>query len=420
MFERSVLPSGIRVITEPMPAARSVSIGAWVGVGSRDEVPRTAGATHFLEHLLFKATSTRSALEIAQAFDAVGGDLNAFTTKELTCFHARTLPEDLEMSVEVLGDMLQHSLLAPGDVEAERSVVIEEIAMHEDTPDDIIFDVFHEALWPADPIGRRVQGTGASVAAMAREAIADFYHQRYAPSNIVISAAGALEHRVLVDLVSRVFTGEGTPRVLGTHPAPVPASGSLVVREREIEQAHLVYGAPGIARTDERRWALGVLNAALGGGMSSRLFQEIRERRGLAYTVASGHEAFSDTGVFTVYAGCSTANIEEVLDITRAEIDRVVTDAITEAEMIRSIGMLRGSLMLGLDEPGALMSHLGKSELSPGDVLTPEEMIARIEGVTMDDVRAVARDVLGVKGWSLSVISPGLNVDVSRFVGAAA
>lgn len=420
MFERSVLSSGIRVVTESMPGARSVAVGAWVGVGSRDESTDVCGATHFLEHLLFKGTASRTALGIAEAFDAVGGDLNAFTTKEATCFHARVLPVDLSMAVDVVADMLQNSLLAPADVEAERSVVIEEIAMHEDTPDDIVFDVFHEALWADDSLGRRVQGTTGSIQAMSLDALAGFYHTRYVPQNIVVSAAGALSHEQVVELVDRAFTPRRVEAASRAHDVPQPASGALVQRKRDIEQTHMVYGAPGIPRADDRRWALGVLNAAFGGGMSSRLFQEIRERRGLAYTIASGHEGFSDTGVFSIYAGCSSENVREVLTIARAELDAVIAEGITDAELERSIGQLRGSMMLGLDEPSALMSHLGKSELAPGEVLTPEEMIRRIEAVTQDDVREVARDVLGAPGWSLVVLGPSVDADVSGFVGAAA
>ncbi len=420
MFERSVTPSGIRVVTAPMPDARSVALGAWIGVGSRDEAPDVRGATHFLEHLLFKATKTRSALDIAEAFDAVGGDLNAFTTKELTCFHARTLPEDLSMATDVLSDMLQHSLLASDDVEAERSVVIEEIAMHEDTPDDIIFDLFHEAMWASDPLGRRVQGTTESIEVMNTEALRRFYRTRYEPGNIVISAAGATTHDAVLELVERSFQGVGTPHPLRTPLPPTAAHDALVLRQRDIEQAHVVYGAPGIPRGDDRRWALGVLNAALGGGMSSRLFQEVRERRGLAYTIASGHEAFTDTGLFTIYTGCSTANVGEVLSIARGELDAIIANGITDQELKRSIGQLRGSLMLGLDDPGALMSHIGKSELCAAEILTPEDMIAKIAAVTHDDVREVARAVLGAPGWSLVVLGPSIDADVSSFVGAAA
>ncbi|TMK84624.1 MAG: insulinase family protein, partial [Actinobacteria bacterium] len=314
-YDRTVLPSGVRVVSERLEGARSVSIGAWVGTGSRDESADLNGATHFLEHLLFKGTPSRSALEIAQSFDAIGGDINAFTTREFTCFHARTLGEDLPLALGTIGDLVQNASLAPDDVEAERSVVLEEIAMHEDTPDDIVFDVFHETIWPDHPLGRRVQGLPGTVEQMSREAIAGFFHRYYTGDNIVVAASGEVDHAQVVDLVDAAFRARATPRSIRAPGAPPPVAGSLVVHERDIEQAHLVYGTQGIARSDGRRWALGLLNVILGGGMSSRLFQEIREKRGLAYAISSGHLGYSETGVFNIYAGCSTENVGEVLSI---------------------------------------------------------------------------------------------------------
>jgi len=419
-FDRTVLPSGVRVVSERLLGQRSVSIGAWVGTGSRDESKELNGATHFLEHLLFKGTPSRSALEIAQSFDAVGGDINAFTTRELTCFHARTLGQDIRLAMGTIADLVQHATLAPDDVEAERSVVLEEISMHEDTPDDIVFDVFHETIWPDHPLGRRVQGVPETVAAMSRDAIAGFFHEYYAPDNIVVAASGDIEHGELIDLVERAFESKGRPRPARTAGAPPMVEGTLVVHERDIEQAHLVYGTQGIPRGDDRRWALGLLNVAVGGGMSSRLFQEIREKRGLAYAISSGHLGYAETGAFDIYAGCSTENVGEVLSIIREQLGAVTTSGITEDELARAIGHVRGSLVLSMEEPGASMSHLGKSELLMGEILTVEDMIARVESVTLDDVRAVAETVLTSAPWSLVVLGPALATDVSRFVGAAA
>jgi len=419
-FERTVLPSGVRVVSERLDGARSVSVGAWVGTGSRDESAELNGATHFLEHLLFKGTPTRSALEIAQSFDAIGGDINAFTTRELTCFHARTLDEDLALAVETIADLVQNASLAPDDVEAERSVVLEEIAMHDDTPDDIVFDVFHETIWPDHALGRRVQGLPATVEQMSRDAIAGFFHRYYTGDNIVVAASGAVEHAHIVDLVDRQFAARATPRPMRAPGAAPSAAGTLLVHERDIEQAHLVYGTQGIARGDNRRWALGLLNVILGGGMSSRLFQEIREKRGLAYAVSSGHIGYSETGMFNIYAGCSTENVGEVLSIIREQLGAITTSGITEEELARAAGHVRGSLVLSMEEPGAQMSHLGKSELCLGEILTTEEMIARVDAVTLHDVKEVAGAVLGSSPWSLVVLGPALGVDVSGFVGAAA
>jgi predicted Zn-dependent peptidase len=419
-FDRTVLPSGVRVVTEQMSGQRSVSVGAWVGVGSRDEPAELAGATHFLEHLLFKGTPSRSALEIAQAFDAVGGDINAFTTREFTCFHARTLGSDLDLALGTIADLVQHATLDRDEVESERSVVLEEIAMHEDTPDDIVFDVFHETVWPAHPLGRRVQGFPATVAAMPRDSIASFFHDRYRAENIVIAASGEVEHARVVDLVAGAFGDGGAPTAPRAAGEPPLVTGTLGVHERDIEQAHLVYGTAGIARTDERRWALGLFNVALGGGMSSRLFQEIREKRGLAYAVSSGHQGYAETGIFSIYAGCSTDNVHQVMSIMRDEIGRILDDGPTEEELARAIGHIRGTLVLSMEEPGALMSHLGKSELCYGRILTVEEMIAKVEAVTLDEVRETARAVLASAPWSLVILGPSLDADVSAFVGAAA
>jgi predicted Zn-dependent peptidase len=419
-FDRTVLPSGVRVVTERLPGQRSVSIGAWVGTGSRDEPVELNGATHFLEHLLFKGTPTRTALEIAQSFDAIGGDINAFTAREFTCFHARTLGDDLVLAMDTIADLVQNASLAPDDVESERSVVLEEIAMHEDTPDDIVFDVFHETIWPTHALGRRVQGIPDAVAAMSREAIAGFFQRYYTPDNIVIAGSGDVDHDQVVDLVVNAFGENATPRPMRTPGIPPSVAGSLVIQKRDIEQAHLVYGTSGIARADERRWALSVLNVILGGGMSSRLFQEIREKRGLAYAVSSGHQGYAETGVFSIYAGCSTENVGEVLSIVREQLDEITASGITAEELARAVGHVRGSVVLSMEEPGASMSHLGKSELCLGEILTVEDVIARVESVTLDEVRETAASVLTGAPWSLVVLGPALATDVSRFVGAAA
>lgn len=421
-FRRSILPSGIRVVTEARPGLRSVEVGAWLGTGSRDEPAGMAGVTHFLEHLVFKGTRRRSAFEIARAFDAVGGDLNGFTTHEFTCLHARTMDDDVALAVDVISDMLRDALLAPDDVESERNVVLEEIAMHEDSPEDLVFDLFHETLWAPHPLGRRVQGDPATVRAMSRDAVEAWYRGTWSPDRLVVAAAGAVEHERVVDLVVRAF--EGAP------PAPAaplrpddgvpPVRGALCVRERDIEQAHVVYGTEGIPRRDPRRWALGVLNAVLGGGMSSRLFQEIRERRGLAYSISSGHQGYAETGVFSIYAGVSPERARDVLGIVREEVDTVVREGISPEELRRAVGQIRGSMLVSLDENGPLMVQLGRSELMEGEVLTAEEMIRRVEAVTLDDVRAVASDVLAGRAWALAILGPAGESDLSEFAGEAA
>ncbi len=421
LVRRTVLPGGLRVITEAMPGVRSVAFGLWVGVGSRDETPRLSGASHYLEHLLFKGTRRRDALEISAALDAVGGELNAFTAKEYTCFYARVLDDDLPLALDVVCDMVTSSLLTSGDVEAERGVILEEIAMHDDEPADAVHEAFSLTVHGNTALGRPVIGTVDTIGDMDRRSIAGYYKRRYRAGNFVIAAAGNVDHAALVRLVKRAFTGAGA---LGGDDTPVPPrlggrppsfrSGVSVLR-RPTEQANVVLGGEGIARTDERRFALGVLNGALGGGMSSRLFQEVREKRGLAYSVYSFAANYADTGVVGVYAGCQPQKVDDVLSICREQLAGVAERGITDDELIRGKGQLRGALVLGLEDTGSRMSRLGKSELLYGELLGVDEVLRCIDAVTPDDVRAIAADVLGGP-LALSVIGPFDDHDFSAAV----
>jgi predicted Zn-dependent peptidase len=413
VVRRTVLPGGLRVITEAMPTVRSVSFGVWVGVGSRDETPALAGSSHYLEHVLFKGTKRRDALEISAALDAVGGEMNAFTSKEYTCFYARVLDNDLPLAVDVISDMMTSSVVRSADVDSERGVILEEISMHEDDPGDVVHDAFAAALFGDTPLGRPILGTVESINALQRSAIHGYYRRRYRPENMVIAAAGNLDHAKVVRLVAKAF-GEmlnddtqidrlpSPPRVGGR--PPVSRSGVSVV-QRPTEQAHLVLGVPAFSRVDERRFALGVLNGALGGGMSSRLFQEVREKRGLAYSVYSYASHHAETGMFGVYAGCQPAKAAEVLDICRVQLDLVARGGITAEELSRGKGQLAGALVLGLEDTGSRMSRLGKAELVYGELLTVDELLARIDAVTLDQVRDVAATVLSAE-QTLAVIGP--------------
>jgi predicted Zn-dependent peptidase len=410
-YQRTDLDCGVRVLTERMPGVRAASVGAWVGVGSRDEAPEVAGATHFLEHLLFKGTPTRSAAKIAELFDEVGGDVNAFTTKEFTCFYARVLDDDVDMAVDVVIDMLQNSVLAPDEVEAERKVVLEEIGMHEDAPDDVIHDLFHEALWGDHPLGRRIQGYIETVAGMERDAIADFWRSHYTPGNMVVAAAGAVDHAAVVDAVSRAYAGAPAEKFHAARSSDggPPARSNVTVSGRKLEQSHLVYGTLGLPRNSPDRWALGVLNIALGAGMSSRLFQEIREKRGLAYSVYSMHSGFADTGIMSIYAATAPKQVHDVLGLIREQVDGVIDHGLTDEELARAKGHLKGSLVLGLEESGGRMSRLGKGELCHGEILEPDEIISRIESVTPDDVRGIGKRILGDGVWALAVLGANEN-----------
>jgi predicted Zn-dependent peptidase len=400
------------VVTETLPTVRSATFGIWAHVGSRDETPALNGATHYLEHLLFKGTARRTALDISAAVDAVGGEMNAFTAKEYTCYYARVLDTDLPLAIDVVCDMLTGSLIEPRDVDAERGVILEEIAMTEDDPGDVVHDLFAYTMFGDTPLGRPVLGTAGTVGSLTPDRIARFYRKHYDPTHLVVAAAGNIDHATVVRQVRAAFGRAGALErqdALPTAPRAgartIRTAGRVEVRDRRTEQAHVVLGMPGLSRTDDRRWALGVLNTALGGGMSSRLFQEIREKRGLAYSVYSYTSEFADCGLLGVYAGCRPGQVQDVLKICRDELDQVAEHGLSDEELHRAIGQLSGSTVLGLEDTGALMNRIGKSELCWGDQMSVDDLLTRIAAVTPEDVRAVARDVLGRRP-SLSVIGP--------------
>ena len=410
---RTVLPGGLRVVTETLPTVRSAAFGIWVGVGSRDETPVLNGATHYLEHLLFKGTERRSALDISSALDAVGGEMNAFTAKEYTCYYARVLDNDLPLAIDVVSDMLTGSLIREEDILTERDVVLEEIAMTEDDPSDVVHDLFAQVMFGSSPLGRPVLGTVDTINALTRDQVAGFYRRRYRPEHLVVSAAGNVDHAKVVRQVEKAFTAAGALKRTDAVPADprggvraLRTAGRVEILDRPTEQAHLVLGLPGLARNDERRWALGVLNSALGGGMSSRLFQEVREKRGLAYSVYSYASSYADTGLFGIYAGCQPKRVEEVLKICQEELQRVAEQGITEEELSRAIGQISGSTVLGMEDTGSLMSRIGKAELCYGTHLSVDDLLTKISAVTLDDVREVASSVLGAHRPSLAVIGP--------------
>jgi predicted Zn-dependent peptidase len=414
---RTVLPGGLRVITEGLPTVRSAAFGIWAGVGSADEDVAHAGATHYLEHLLFKGTPRRSALDISATMDAVGGELNAFTAKEYTCYYARVLDADLPLAIDVLADMVTSSLIAPKDVDAERGVILEEIAMNEDDPTDTVHEAFAAQLFGDTPLGRPVLGTVDSINGITRAQIAEHYEARYRPENLVVAAAGGLDHDEVVALTRSAFgpaladdAAPVPPRLSGDGLFPGQAGTGVRLVSRGIEQANLVLGCPGLSRTDDRRFALGVLNAALGGGMSSRLFQEVREKRGLAYSVYSFSGQHAGSGMWGVYAGCLPAKADDVLSICRDEIAKLVSGGLTDDELSRGKGQLRGSIVLGLEDPSSRMSRLGKSELVYPALEPVESILASIDAVTHDEVRAVAAAILA-QPKALAVVGPFEDAD---------
>ncbi len=409
---RTVLPGGLRVVTEAMPGARSATLGLWTTVGSRDETSSLAGATHFLEHLLFKGTERRTALDISAALDGVGGEMNAFTGKEFTCYHARVLDVDVPLTVDVICDMVTSSLIDSREVDNERSVILEEIAMHDDDPDDVVHDAFVSALYGDGSLGRPITGTAESVNALTRRQVAGYYQRRYTADNLVFAAAGNVDHAGVVRLVRKAF---GVADALGEperHPARVrssarPARTHAATRliERPTELASFALGVPSLARNDPRRFALGVLNSAIGGGTSSRLFQEIREIRGLAYSIYSFTSQHVDGGYLAVTAGCMPDNLVDVLDICRDELAKVAAGGITVEELRRGKGQLRGSLVMGLEDSGARMTRIGKAEVVPGDLMSIDASLACIDAVTLDGVHHVAQETLTAEP-TLAVVGP--------------
>src|SRR6476469_7144094 len=406
---RTTLPGGLRVVTEYIPSVRSASVGVWVGVGSRDEGSSVAGAAHFLEHLLFKSTPTRSAVEIAQAMDAVGGELNAFTAKEHTCYYAHVLDTDLALAVDLVADVVLRGRCAAEDVEVERDVVLEEIAMRDDDPEDVLGDVFLSAMFGADPVGRPVIGSMDSISAMTRDQLQSFHLRRYTPERMVVAVAGNVDHDEVVALVREHF---GPRLVSGRKPQrPRTGAGRMTGRptlnlvNRDAEQTHILLGVRTPGRHWEHRWAMSVLNTALGGGLSSRLFQQIRESRGLAYSVYSTVDAFSDSGALSVYAACLPERFGDVTRVTTDVLETVASDGITEAECRIAKGSLSGGLVLGLEDSGSRMNRIGRSELNFGEHRSIDKTLELINEVTLEEVNAVARKLL-TRQYGAAILGP--------------
>jgi predicted Zn-dependent peptidase len=409
---RTVLPGGLRVVSEHVPGVRSAAIGVFVAVGSRDETPALNGASHFLEHLLFKGTDNRSAMDISSALDSVGGEFNAYTAREYTCYHARVLDEDLPMAVDVLGDMMTASTIAPADVEAEREVILDEIAMHDDDPDDVVHNLFAAKAWDGSSLARPIAGSAASIQALSRDQVNRYYRSRYVAPAMTIAVAGNVVHRDVVRLVRkafsrRAFLADETARPLPPRLAQRPRStrSGDTRTSRPFEQVNQVLGMRGMTRSDDRRYALGVLNAAFGGGSSSRLFQEVRERRGLAYSVYSFATSYSDAGMVGVSVGSLPSKSDEVLQVVRAELGRIVESGLTQDELDRGRGQMRGGLVLSLEDTGSRMTRLGEVELFQDRLLSLDEVLARLDAVTLDDVNALAADLFS-RPETLAVVGP--------------
>ena len=391
-IEQTRLANGLRIVTETMPEARSVTLGAWVGVGGRDEPAELSGASHFLEHLLFKGTEDRSAREIAEAIDAVGGEMNAFTSREHTAYYARLPHQHLELGLGLLGDVLTSPALRPVDVDAERQVIVEEILMNLDSPEDRAHTLLAEAVFGGHALGRDVLGDMGTVEALGRDEILGFFERWYRPGTMVLAAAGRLEHADVVAAAEAAF-GSAAGGVVPERSAPGSVEPSVTVVHDDTEQAHLCLGwrSPPVDHPD--RWALAVANQILGGGMASRLFQEVREERGLAYAVYSHPSAYSDAGYVTIYCGTAPKRARETLGVIDEVIEGLLAGGVTDRELEVATGYIEGSLLLGLEDSGGRMGRLGRGMVQQGRATTVDEQVAAIAAVTSEDVHRVLRDV---------------------------
>jgi predicted Zn-dependent peptidase len=391
-YDLTTLPNGIRVITEPMPSLRSIALGCWVDTGTRDELPNEQGASHFLEHLLFKGSETLSARQVSEIFDSIGAESNAFTSKENTCYWTRLLDQDLGTGFDVLSEMIQKPAFRQNEIDAERQVVIEEINMNDDDPDDVAFENFSIATFAGHPLEAPVLGTRDSIRGMSRDDIHGYWHRRYGAGSMVVAAAGSLENEAVVEMVASRFgdwSGDGVDHEFGPN---TPVSKVSITR-RDTEQAHVVIGGMGITRSDERRWAFEVMNHVVGSGMSSRLFREVREERGLAYAVYGFRLAYADAGAWGVYVGTTPTQTDTALNVIRDELSKVVAEGITEEELERAKGSMRGGLALSLEDPNSRMVRLGRDELSGMPHLSVDERLVKLEAVTLDDVQGIATDL---------------------------
>lgn len=416
MFEvrKHVLPNGLTVFTESMPAVRSVSIGIWVRTGSRQETEPENGVTHFLEHMVFKGTKNRTAEEIARSADSIGGHLDAFTAKECTSFSIKVLDEHVDRGFDVLADLIKNPLLMPEHIAKESQVVQEEIKMVEDTPDDLVHEIFTQAYWRGHGLGRPILGTRQTVRSFDRALLTDYFGRHYTPQNIIITAAGHLEHDQIVELAAKQFADLPAGEPPGADSAPVPHPSIRQRRKKNLEQSHICLGTPAYSNVDEKRYALYIMNTVMGGGMSSHLFQNIREQRGLAYAVFSGLSTFRDAGYLSVYAGTATENVREVVKLIVEELHRMKSRLLAEEEIQRAKDYLKGSTLLGLESTMSRMSNLARQEMQLGRYVSMDEIAKRVDAVTAEDVLQVAQELFSAGRIALTVLSPTDGIKIAQ------
>ena len=405
MIKKEILPNGIRIMTESVPHVQSVSIGIWISSGGRDEDDANRGVSHFIEHMLFKGTENRTARQIADEFDSIGGQLNAFTEKEYTCYYGKVLSEHLSIAVDVLSDMLLHSVLDPREISLEKNVVLEEIKRHEDTPEDLVHEVFAEHIWSGHPLAKSILGSEQSVGELGRDDLVEFMRTRYTPDCILISAAGDVVHEQFVEEIASRFGALEGAKIPPTHEIPLFSTAS-VFTEKLTEQVHFCVGTPGFSQLDPERYTMALIDATLGGGMSSRLFQEVREKRGLVYAIGSYAAAYREGGFFTIYGGTSMENLEEVVGLVRAELVNVRDNNITPEELLRAKNQIKGALCLGQESMTNRMMRMARSELYFGRIIPLEELISSILSVTHDDVTHVSERIFMESDYPMAAIGP--------------
>ncbi|MGE0448877.1 MAG: M16 family metallopeptidase [Vicinamibacterales bacterium] len=410
---RDVLDNGLRMLTERMTQVRSVSIGVWLTRGSRHESDARSGIAHFVEHMLFKGTATRSAEDIAQAIDSIGGQLDAFTAKEYASYYIKVLDEHLPLALDVLSDIVLNPAFSPEDIEREKKVVIEEIKMVEDTPDDLVHEIFTQGFWEDHPLGRPILGTRETVESFTSAVLGEHFRDAYAPRNMIVSAVGNLDHERLRDLVAQKFghLARGGDDAQEAPPRVVP---KILIRNKDLEQSHVCLGASSYPQDHVDRYASYVLNTLLGGSMSSRLFQNVREKRGLAYAVFSGLSAYRDAGSFTIYAGCANEAVGEVVDLVVEELRGIKQAPIPDAELQRGKDHLKGSLMLSLENTASRMSHLARQEIYFDRQFGLDETLQGIERVTSADIQRVAADLFREDALSATVLGNVNGLQIPR------
>ncbi len=404
MFKKIVLDNGVRLVYENIPYVRSVSVGIWVGTGSRNENTSNNGISHFIEHMLFKGTTKRSAKEIAETIDAIGGQINAFTGKECTCYYTKTLDTHLNIALDVLADMYFNSKFATSDINVEKKVVVEEISMYEDTPEELVHDIFSEMVWSGNSLGYPILGTQKCISKFSKKMIKQYMNEYYTPHNTVISVAGNFDEEELINYVKKYFENWEFNGEFNLDYSPVEFKIDKDIRQKDTEQVHLCMGFEGVEHGNDKIYSLLALNNIFGGGMSSRLFQNIREKRGLVYSIYSYPSTYMGAGLFMIYAGMNPEYLQNVIDLTKSEIDLLLKAGITQDELNKSKDQLKGNYILGLESINSRMNSIGKSELMLGMIHTPEEVLEKMENVKIDDIYEIIEMIFKYEKMSISAV----------------